>query len=206
MRQGARLGNKYVLAARLGVGSAGTVWSAENELTGRHVAIKVLHAVRGAVDEEARERLLREARACGRIHHKNVVEIYDVGAADDGTPFLVMQLLEGETLEQRLARVGKLEGGEAGAIAFAVASGLAAAHDAHVIHRDLKPVNIFLCREPSGRESLKILDFGVSKLLAAEPSNTVTGNPLGSPAYMAPEQARADKTVDARADLWALGV
>jgi eukaryotic-like serine/threonine-protein kinase len=206
MKPGQRVAKKYVLEARIGAGAAGSVWSAVNELTGRRVALKILHGV-NKCEPEARERLLREARACGRVHHKNVVDIYDVGSADDGTPYLVMELLAGETLEQRLKRLGPLEDRAAGAIAAQVAAGLAAAHDTDIVHRDLKPANLYLHRDPSGKETLKILDFGVSKILAStEGMQTITGNPLGSPAYMAPEQARGDKGVDGKADAWALGV
>jgi serine/threonine-protein kinase len=224
LKPGNRVAKKYLLEARIGSGAAGSVWSAVNELTGRRVALKLLHAV-NRVEPEARERLLREARACGRVHHRNVVDIYDVGSvdvssleggskaaggsasADSGTPYLVMELLSGETLEQRLKRVGTLDAREAGAIAAQVAAGLAAAHDSDIVHRDLKPANLYLHRDPTGKETLKILDFGVSKILASsEGMQTITGSPLGSPAYMAPEQARGDKGIDGKADVWALGV
>ncbi len=206
MKPGQRVAKKYLLEARIGAGAAGSVWSAANELTGRRVALKVLPGV-NRQEPEARERLLREARACGRVHHKNVVDIYDVGSADDGTPYLVMELLAGETVEQRLKRLGPLEDRAAGSIAAQVAAGLAAAHDTDIVHRDLKPANLYLHRDPSGRETLKILDFGVSKILAnSEGMQTITGSPLGSPAYMAPEQARGDKGVDGKADVWALGI
>lgn len=182
----------------------GVVWAAVNQLTEREVALKLIPS---AASEELRTRLLREARACGRIAHRNVVEIYDVGETDGGAPFLVMQLLSGETLQARLAREKRLPQALAVKIGSEIARGLVAAHGAHIVHRDLKPGNVFLHHEDGeDDEVVKLLDFGVSKLLTRDVSSTATGSAIGSPAYMSPEQAKGLKDVGPRADLWALGV
>ncbi len=204
MRQGALIAGKYRLRRLLGEGASGEVWAALNERTEREVALKVI----ARADAELRERALREARACGRVNHRNVVEILDAGETEHGDPFLAMQLLEGETLGERLRRERRLAGPLAAAIALDVARGLGAAHAAGVVHRDLKPSNIFLHREQdTGKDLVKVLDFGVSKmLLSGGPPQTRTGDIVGSPAYMSPEQARADRALDHRTDLWSLGV
>ncbi|HSN98192.1 MAG TPA: serine/threonine-protein kinase, partial [Candidatus Nanopelagicales bacterium] len=190
MRQGVLIAGKYRLQRLLGDGAAGEVWSALNERTDREVALKL---ITGA-DRELRERAVREARAMGRVSHRNVVEVFDAGETDRGDPFLVMPRLEGETLGERLRREVRLPPQKAAAIALEVARGLAAAHAVGVIHRDLKPSNIFLHRDAeTGLDQVKVLDFGVSKMMRGEgPPTTRTGDIVGSPAYMSPEQARAD--------------
>lgn len=182
----------------------GVVWAAHNEATSREVALKLL--VRP--DPELRVRLLREARACGAVSHRNIVDIYDADEAENGDPFLVMPLLSGETLSSLLKRRRKLEVPEASRIARDIARGLSAAHERGIIHRDLKPSNIFLHTEPGeSNYVVKILDFGVSKFLTGpQQMRTATGILIGSPAYMSPEQVRAQGDIDTRADLWALGV
>ncbi|WP_437612628.1 protein kinase [Sorangium sp. So ce834] len=195
---------KYRLLRRIGEGSMGVVWAAHNEATSREVALKLL--VRP--DPELRVRLLREARACGAVSHRNIVDIYDADETEDGDPFLVMPLLSGETLSSLLKRKRKLEVPEASRIARDIARGLAVAHERGIIHRDLKPSNIFLHTEPGeSNYVVKILDFGVSKFpTASDQIRTATGILIGSPAYMSPEQVRAQGELDTRADLWALGV
>ncbi|XXX79603.1 protein kinase [Sorangium sp. So ce134] len=195
---------KYRLLRRIGEGAMGVVWAAHNEATSREVALKLL--VRP--DPELRVRLLREARACGAVSHRNIVDIYDADETEDGDPFLVMPLLSGETLSSFLKRKHKLEVPEASRIARDIARGLAAAHERGIIHRDLKPSNIFLHTEPGeSNYVVKILDFGVSKVLTGpDQVRTATGILIGSPAYMSPEQVRAQGEIDTRADLWALGV
>ena len=203
MREGALIAGKYRLRRRIGEGAVGEVWAALNERTEREVALKVI----AGADRELRERAVREARACGRVSHRNVVEILDAGETEQGDPFLAMQLLHGETLGERMRR-GRLFPSKAAAIALDVARGLTAAHAAGIVHRDLKPSNIFLHREPeTGLDLVKVLDFGVSKMLKGDgPPTTRTGDIVGSPAYMSPEQARAEGTLDHRTDLWSLGV
>lgn len=182
----------------------GVVWAAVNELTEREVALKLIRGVDAS--EDARGRLLREARACGRIVHRNVVQIYDVGETENGDPFLVMELLNGETVQDKLDREGKIAPEVALRIIADTARGLRAAHGARVMHRDLKPSNLFLHYEPdTDLVVLKIVDFGVSKTLQTNSDFTATGRTMGSPAYMSPEQVKGLKTVDHRTDLWSLG-
>ncbi|XYI00427.1 protein kinase domain-containing protein [Sorangium sp. So ce1128] len=201
---GALVCGKYRLLRRIGEGAMGVVWAAHNEATSREVALKLL--VRP--DPELRVRLLREARACGAVSHRNIVDIYDADEAENGDPFLVMPLLSGETLSSLLKRKRKLEVPEASRIARDIARGLSAAHERGIIHRDLKPSNIFLHTEPGeSNYVVKVLDFGVSKFLTGpQQVRTATGILIGSPAYMSPEQVRAQGDIDTRADLWALGV
>ncbi|WP_437488204.1 protein kinase [Sorangium sp. So ce1014] len=201
---GALVCGKYRLLRRIGEGAMGVVWAAHNEATSREVALKLL----ARPDPELRVRLLREARACGAVSHRNIVDIYDADATENGDPFLVMPLLSGETLSALLKRKRKLEIPEASRIARDIARGLSAAHERGIIHRDLKPSNIFLHTEPGeSNYVVKILDFGVSKFLTGpDQIRTATGILIGSPAYMSPEQVRAQGDIDTRADLWALGV
>lgn len=159
--------------------------------------------------DEAARRFIREAQIAGRIKHPNVVEVYDI-CQQDSAVFLVMELLEGESLAARLERVGRLAVPEALQIMIGSMDGLAAAHEAGVVHRDIKPANIFLCK---GRHAddvqPKVVDFGVSCLIArpglGDPATTRSGTVIGTPHYMAPEQMRA-AAVDGRADVYALGV
>ncbi len=204
LAQGTLVAGKYRLQRLLGEGAMGVVWSARNELTSGQVALKLILGP----GPELRLRLLREAQACCSIQHKNVIQIHDVGQTDSGDPFLVMELLSGETLADLLARKRRLNQREAAVIGRDVARALSAAHDKGIVHRDLKPANIFLHNQP-GEEArvVKVLDFGVSKnLLAADGLQTMMGGAIGSPSYMSPEQASGARDIDARADIWSLGV
>lgn len=209
MKSGDVVGGKYRVTERLGAGGMGTVWEAINERTGRKVALKlILHPT-----EELRNRLRREALACGRIEHRNIVQVYDVDETSAGDPFLVMQLLTGQTLGELLASRRRLEPSLVARIGRDIASALSAAHKAKVIHRDLKPANIFLHREEDGVEGdedgfvVKVVDFGVAKMLAsADGAGVVTSALVGSPAYMSPEQLCAAKDLDHRTDIWSLGI
>jgi serine/threonine-protein kinase len=182
----------------------GVVWLATNESTGGEVALKLV--VRP--EPELRHRLLREARACCSIRHRNVIQIHDVGQTDGGDPFLVMELLCGETLADLLSRRRRLSQEEAASIGRDIARALAAAHEKDIVHRDLKPANVFLHDEPGADgHVIKVLDFGVSKSpVVSDGMRTVTGGAVGSPMYMSPEQAKADPTIDGRSDIWSLGV
>ncbi|AKT43123.1 serine/threonine-protein kinase [Chondromyces crocatus] len=204
MRQGTLIAGKYRLQHLLGDGAAGEVWAALNERTDREVAIKLITGG----DSELRERSILEARILGRVSHRNVVEVLDAGEAARGEPFLVMPRLAGETLAERLKRERRIAPMKAAAIALEVARGLIAAHALGVIHRDLKPSNIFLHRDPeTGLDQVKVLDFGVGKFLVGDgPPMTRTGEIVGSPAYMSPEQAKADRGIDHRTDVWSLGI
>jgi serine/threonine-protein kinase len=203
---GTLIAGKYRLRRLLGEGAMGVVWAAVNERTEREVALKLINGENDAL----RRRLLREARACGRLTHRNIIEILDVGETDEGEPFLVMQLLTGETLEGRLKRDGLFPPPLAARIGLDIARGLEAAHAAGIVHRDLKPANVFLHREPGNDEDfvVKVLDFGVSKMIepGGAPASTMSGSAVGSPLYMSPEQAIGDAGVGPRADLWSLGV
>src|SRR5688572_33081566 len=184
----------------------GVVYRARDTRLGRDVAIKVLTNVTFS-DRERLQRFEQEARATGMLNHPNLLTIYDIGRDDEGNPFLVSELLEGETLGSRLGR-GPLAPRRAVDAALQMANGLAAAHEKGIVHRDLKPDNIFLTRD--GR--LKILDFGIAKLTGAAGSDgptfqmaeTEPGMVLGTVGYMSPEQVRGE-SVDARSDLFSLG-
>jgi serine/threonine-protein kinase len=203
---GAILG-KYRLVSKLGEGGMGTVYLAEHTMLGSLAAVKVLlpHHVS---DPAVVQRFFNEARAASAIRHMGIVDIFDVGRLADGTSFIVMEVLRGENLAQRLRR-GGLTLTQVVSVVAQVASALAAAHRAGVVHRDLKPDNIFLIDDrgaPAGVR-VKLLDFGVAKLTGARDPQlrTAIGVVLGTPDYMAPEQVRGDGHVDHRADLYALG-
>ncbi len=208
MQAGDLISGKYRLLRQLGRGGMGSVWAARNELTDRDFAVKFL-LPELARNRDALHRFFLEARACGQIKHPAVVAVYDMGQAEDGTPYLVMELMEGEGFDQRLARTGVLRPGEACAAIAYIARGLEEAHVRGLVHRDLKPANVFFAVDDRGETVPRILDFGVSKATAAaDPKfvRTNTGAVLGSPAYMSPEQARGDEGIDARSDVWALGI
>ncbi|HWN69498.1 MAG TPA: serine/threonine-protein kinase, partial [Haliangium sp.] len=193
--------------SKLAEGGMGAVYLATHELMGREVAIKVL-LPRMSTERDVIQRFFNEARATGSLNHPGIVAIFDLDQAEDGRAYIVMERLQGETLQQRLRRVQRLSMAETVDVVKQLASALAAAHGKGVVHRDLKPSNIFLCEDPEipGRERLKILDFGVAKLAQQEGSLvTRAGAFVGTPGYMAPEQCRDSSTVDHRADLYALG-
>ena len=201
---GAELGS-YRILGELSSGNMGTVYRAEHLLLGRPAAVKVLRRDLTA-NPELVQRFVNEARAVTASKHPGIVEVYDFGHTPDGHAFIVMELLEGESLARRLER-GRMSEAEAVTIALGIASALKAAHKVGVIHRDLKPDNVFLVPDPDGgTDRTKILDFGIAKL--ADPTmtgQTETGALIGTPMYMAPEQARAAQAIDPRADLYSLG-
>jgi serine/threonine protein kinase len=208
-RPGEVLEGRWQLEQELGRGGMGVVYAARNLRTNKRVAIKWLATRGGASAEQAAhmvERFRREARAAAGIRHPNVVEVYDVGGPDDA-PFLVMELLEGESLRTRLSR-GPLSWAEACAIIIPVMRGVAAAHRAGVVHRDLKPDNLFLCTQ-DGVLVPKVLDFGVAAMKSGSSdglaSLTRSGTMVGTPSYMPLEQLMG-KEVDERSDVYALGV
>jgi serine/threonine-protein kinase len=205
-RKGDFLAGKYLLEDCLGVGGMGEVYRATNVSLGRQVAIKVLSAEYVHIEEDVL-RFLREARAAAAVRHTNVVDVFDVARDDDGTPFIVQELLSGEDLEHYLrARKGRLSPAEALEILIPVADAVAAAHAHDVVHRDLKPANIFLARD---RNTItpKVLDFGACLFpTIAERSAKEVRMLIGTPHYMAPEQIVSKADVDARSDVWALGI
>jgi eukaryotic-like serine/threonine-protein kinase len=206
---GQQFGN-YKAISLLGEGGMGAVYLAEHPAIGRRVAVKVLHKnyIR---DENLLTRFLNEARAANAIRHPNIIEILDSGTIADGTPFLVMELLEGESLGTRIRRVGALPLQTAVEFCYQTASALGAAHKKGIVHRDLKPDNLFVVPDPHDpeRERIKVLDFGIAKLQQGSASDSVktrTGTLMGTPIYMSPEQCRGTKTVDHRSDIYSLGI
>jgi serine/threonine-protein kinase len=189
----------------------GSVYEAEHLLIHRRVALKLLHA-HVLENQGALHRFEREAQAAGRIGSPHIVEVLDMGelVAEGGQAarFLVMELLEGETLLQRVRSRGRLTPEEAAQLACQILAGLGAAHATDIVHRDLKPANIFLVRGRGGGDFVKILDFGVSKFNAMtdDMAQTAPGAALGTPFYMSPEQAKGSPRIDARSDLYAVGV
>src|SRR5262245_50433430 len=184
----------------------GEVWAATHALTRRPVAMKFVQSGRSE-HSEMRRRLIREAQVASAVQHPNVVEVLDVFELDAETPVMVMELLHGETLGAKLKREQKLTLSETATLLLPVVSAVGTAHARGIVHRDLKPDNLFLAGVRDGSTVVKVLDFGIAKLAAGlEPSATQTGATLGTPCYMAPEQALADKYLDHRVDIWALGV
>ncbi len=200
---GVVLAGTYRIVRSLGRGGMGRLYEAQHTRLDRRFAIKVLHEAQSR-SRDATLRFEREARVLSRIRSDHVLDVVDVLRTPDDRAAIVTARLEGEDLKARLDRVGKLEVGEAIAIARQVCRGLAAAHAQGVVHRDLKPSNLFLESGADGRTVVKVLDFGVAKL-AGEPELTRTGAVVGTPAYMAPEQARGSSEVDERADVYAVG-
>ena len=202
------LGDRYGVKALIGEGGMGEVYEAEHIAIGRLVAVKVLHP-KHAQDREAASRLRHEARVAGTLGHPNICAVYDMGRLDDGSPYLVMERLHGESLADRLKREKTLAVDDLTDIILQVLSALVATHQQGIVHRDLKPDNIFLSRRDGMRPVPKLLDFGISKAGDAEDTSTTAPGapmPLGTPYYMSPEQARGDRSFDLRVDLWAVGV
>jgi serine/threonine-protein kinase len=205
---GRTVGGKYRLERAIGQGGMGTIFAARHTVIGTRVAVKVLHE-HYAEKREPVQRLYREAQATGAVGHPSIIKVFDVGETADGIPFLVMELLEGESLGEHVERLGPRPLGFVLEVGIQMLSALHAAHRAGIIHRDLKSDNIFLLRDPEGGIKIKILDFGISKFTTPESENlrlTQTGSVLGTPYYMAPEQARGFKDLDRRIDLYAAGV
>jgi serine/threonine protein kinase len=202
------IGDRYGVTGLIGEGGMGEVYEAEHLALGRLVAVKVIHA-RSAQEREASSRLRHEARVAGTLGHPNICAVYDMGRLDDGSPYLVMERLHGETLAQRLQREGTIPLEDLVDTMTQVLSALAAAHSKGVIHRDLKPDNIFLSLREGMRPIPKLLDFGISKAEDIEDTMadpTGAGMAAGTPYYMAPEQARGDRSCDHRVDLWGVGL
>lgn len=201
---------KYRIVRLLGEGGMGAVYEGENTAIQRKVAIKILHAA-VAGNNDAVSRFEKEAQAAGRIGSDHITEVLDLGTLPSGDRFMVMEYLDGTTLSGRIQARGRLTPQECAPILVQLLEGLGAAHDAGIIHRDLKPDNVFLLKSKAGRKDfVKILDFGISKFnqLAGDSgmSMTRTGSVMGTPYYMSPEQAKGAKEIDARSDLYSVGV
>jgi serine/threonine protein kinase len=204
------IAGKYRLTRLLGRGGMGSVWEGVHATLGNRVACKFI-SPDYAECEEAVARFESEALAAASLRSKHIVDVYDHGVTEDGRPYIVMEYLVGETLEQRLKSLGTIPLQLMSMITRQVASGLARAHRAGIVHRDLKPENIVLVWDDDDEtDVVKIVDFGIAKFTSPRSSgvssSTIAGSVLGSPYYMSPEQARGLSDVDARADIWSLGV
>src|ERR1700690_2908466 len=204
--EGTVAAGQYRIVRRMGAGATGVIYEAVRIADGLPVALKLLRAA-AAHEAVASDRLRREAEALGLAWHPNVVEVIDHGRLPDGTSYLVMELLHGESLAGRLRTKGRLAPVDLWPIAMQVCDALAAVHAAGVVHRDVKPSNIFLAidRDDPGSERVKLLDFGIARVEWEETRITNTGGPLGTPGYMSPEQEVGSGEVDGRSDVFALG-
>ncbi len=200
----ALLGGKLRLIHRIGRGGMGDVWVARNEATQAEVAVKTLQRSERTPTHD--ERFRREARLAATISHRNVVRIFDLVDDPDGTLGLVMELLRGGTLEACMRERGPISTLNAIAVAVPILSALHHVHQKGIVHRDVKPANMFFAVEPDGHVIPKILDFGIAKLPAASSPLTVDGSVLGTPHYMAPEQIRGQEDLDGRSDMFSLAV
>ena len=207
--EGKVLDGKYRLTRRLGSGGVGTVYEAVHELIGQKFAIKVLKP-EYATSPTLAQRLVQEAKAASAIDHPSIIKIFDAGRTRDGLTFLVMELLVGQELSARIrGSADPVPSEEAVDITSDVLDALVAAHAKGIIHRDLKPENVFLTRGPHGQRWVKLLDFGIAKIVdhrMAGPRLTHAGTVVGTPFYMAPEHARGARDLDARVDVYATGV
>jgi serine/threonine-protein kinase len=204
---GAILSRKYPLKRVIGSGGMGTVFESQTS-EGTPCAVKLL-SPEYLGDLEVIQRFIEEGRVCQRLIHPNIVRIIETATAEDGSPYIVMELLEGVPLSAYTRSGVRVPIAQAAAILQGILAGLGAAHAQGVVHRDLKPENVVLAREPGGTFTSKILDFGIAKVMDAAGgmgSKTKTGTLLGTPAYMSPEQIKSSKDVDARSDLWSAGV
>jgi serine/threonine-protein kinase len=195
---------RYRLLSSVGVGGMGSVFLAEHTLIRRRVALKILHAEL-AVDADVVERFMNEARIAGTLGHPNIAESTDMGFTGESVPYIVFEYLEGATLVDEIYRLGGLPVRRAARIGAAIASALHAAHNAGVVHRDLKSENVILTDRDDGSDHVKVLDFGIS-LFVHRSRDLSQATTMGTPEYMSPEQLTDPKTVDRRTDIYALGV
>ena len=207
IRPGVIIGGKYRLEEEIGRGSMGTVYRAVHVTLGQRVAIKLISGEH-STSEEARKRFSTEAKAAAKLRSRHVVQVYDDGETPEGNPYIVLEYLEGETLEQRLDREHDVPLTDAVRIVTHVGRALARAHAQGIVHRDLKPANIFLVKTDDDEAGwiAKVLDFGIAKLDTGEKGTTQAGTVLGTPLFMSPEQVRGASIVDHRADLYSLGM
>jgi serine/threonine-protein kinase len=216
------IGDRYALEACIGRGGMGEVWRARHVALGSYFAVKLLHGAL-ASEERTRKRFLKEAQLTAQLRTRRAVQVFDYGVTQDGIPYLVMELLDGETLDQRIARLGRIEPAPAVRILRLAARALDRAHQIGIIHRDFKPENIFLLEDEEGVETVKVVDFGIAKLVGElETDNVVLGSLpegkealstftrtatlVGTPYYMGPEQISSTGNLGPSTDLWALGV
>jgi eukaryotic-like serine/threonine-protein kinase len=205
---GAVLNGKWRLTRLLGEGGMGAVFAADGLLGQGSRAIKMLHA-EFVNEPQILERFFKEGYASQTLDHVNIAKVYEHAQAEDGTPYLVMELLQGIPLANYVQPGKAISVQQAAPIIYGVLQALVAAHAREIVHRDLKPDNIFLVPDPSGRYTVKVLDFGIAKVMDAAGgmgSKTRTGVLLGTPGYMSPEQIKNAKGVDPRSDLWSVGI
>ncbi|MFO0609549.1 MAG: protein kinase [Polyangiales bacterium] len=204
-RLGTNVGGRYEVRRLLGEGGFSSVFEAVHTFTGREVALKILHPHLTSTEQIA-ERFLMEARAMARINHDSIVQVLDAGKDPDGSVFIALELLDGESLESTLLRVGRLTWGEAVSICVDVLGALSEAHRHKIIHRDIKPGNIFIVRKADGSSQAKLLDFGIAHVASVGKNKlTAQGMILGTPEYMSPEQGRT-ANVGPESDLWSVGI
>lgn len=206
---GTVLDGKFQIERALGSGVAGDVYEAINLGLNARVAVKVLRPGGPQATDTRRKRFVREARVAARLQSEHAVRVLDVVAPERGATYIVMELLSGETLAERLRRKGALSPAKAVELVLQAATALGEMHDAGIVHRDVKPSNLFLTRDRQGNERIKLLDFGIAAFqepLARGETAITQDSMLGTPLYMAPEQVRGSSSVDARADVWALGI
>ncbi|MEM1035109.1 MAG: serine/threonine-protein kinase [Myxococcota bacterium] len=209
---GSNIDGKYLVRSLIGEGGMGSVFEAEHTGTGRRVAVKVINSGDLTKDQQILSRFEREARAAGAIETQYITQVLDAGIdRESGLPFMAMEYLEGEDLQRMLKRVGPIAPPLALRITAQACLGLRKAHEANVVHRDIKPHNLFLARRDAGQVLVKLLDFGIAKVKMDQAQSrdgadlTKTGNLLGSPLYVSPEQARGKRHIDHRTDIYSLG-
>ncbi len=206
LRAGDVFAQKYVILSVLGEGGMGVVYEAEHTMLAQRVALKMLKDAARESDEFVK-RFGREARAAAKLRSANTAKVFDVDVLDDGTPYMVMEFLEGHDLGNEIDARGRIPAGEAVGYVLEACSAMAEAHSLGIVHRDLKPTNLYFHEQKDGSRVLKVLDFGISKsLFDEEVSVTMTQSSLGTPMYMSPEQIRSAKNVDKRTDIWSLGI
>ncbi|HVY47703.1 MAG TPA: serine/threonine-protein kinase, partial [Minicystis sp.] len=213
MDVGTVVDGRYEIRTLLGAGAMGAVYEAAHTGTGRRVAIKVINSGDVNKDQKLVGRFQREAKAAGAIDTQHITQVLDTGVdRESGLPFLVMELLRGEDLQNLFRRLGAIQPEFALRLVAQACIGLQKAHDAHVVHRDVKPANLFLSERDDGDLVVKLLDFGIAKVKMDQANETEsagltkTGSMIGSPLYMSPEQALGSKSIDHRTDIWSLGV
>lgn len=205
-RVGEVIDGRYELKRLLGVGMTGAVYEAHHKYTHQRVAVKVMHQ-QLVSDDNAVARFLREAKSVAKIGHPAIVEVLDAGETQDRMPFVCLELLHGRSMGRILQENGRMAYDDVIAIGLDILGGLAAAHSVGIVHRDMKPDNVFVLEDASGGSRVKILDFGVAKNLQSTGASGVLTKPgatIGTPSYMSPEQARA-AAIDERTDLWSTG-
>ncbi len=201
-RSGEIIADKYRLVRPLGQGGVGRVWVAHNSVLDVHVGFKLIHTDTSGSGAIQAERLLQEARAAAKLGHPAIVRVFDFGETKLGDPFVVMELLHGQTLASVLKREGRVPATRVIQLLLPIADALATAHDNGIVHRDVKPENIFLTAQDTGRTQPKLLDFGIAQVDTTNHKLTIQGTVLGTPDYMSPEQARGEGEIDERTDVW----